>query len=49
MPRKPLLRNTRGWFVAAIIMFVFSCWIFYDLHEARGGKTPLLIRMFTPT
>lgn len=49
MPRKAVLRNHRGWFALALVMFVASCWIFYDLHEARGGKTPLLIRMFTPT
>lgn len=49
MPRRTYLRNTRGWFVLAIVMFIASCWIFYDLNEARGGKTPLLIRMFTPT
>lgn len=48
MPRRVHLHNKRGWFVLAIVMFVASCWIFYDLHEARGGKTPLLIRLFTP-
>lgn len=49
MPRRTYLRNRRGWMVAGIVMFIAACWIFYDLHEARGGKTPLIIRMFTPT
>lgn len=47
--RRTYLRNRELWLAIGIALFIFSCWIFYDLHEARGGRSPLIIRMFTPT
>lgn len=45
--RKPVVRSQRVAIAMGIVLFVAGSWFLYQAWEARGQRTPRILRPFT--